>query len=186
MTGVRPAANGEAARWLLRPDVDWWDIVRFGPPGFDVYVRVEFADASGSNEPGEEEDSVRSALETLAHHTNTPANGYAAIWEGWGGDPIPEAPRVPIPHRTMLLFTGPVEVLRDAAELGWYGRAQGSQEPHLVWPMDRAWCLACEVDEELEFTVGCSSDTAQALTAAMPGLVRRVDYGEQAPLYREE
>ncbi|RMB58715.1 hypothetical protein EAX62_11280 [Tessaracoccus antarcticus] len=23
--------------------------------------------------------------------------------------------------------------------------------PHLVWPEDRAWCLACEVDEEIEF-----------------------------------
>ena len=43
MTEVRPAANADAARWLLRSDVDWWDLVRYGPPGFDVYVRIAFA-----------------------------------------------------------------------------------------------------------------------------------------------
>ncbi len=48
MTEVRPAANMDAARWLLRSDVDWWDLVRYGPPGFDVYVRIAFAqDADG-------------------------------------------------------------------------------------------------------------------------------------------
>ena len=30
-------------------------------------------------------------------------------------------------------------------------------EPHLVWPEDQAWCLACEVDEEVEFTVDVPS-----------------------------
>jgi hypothetical protein len=59
-------------------------------------------------------------------------------------------------------------------------------EPHLVWPADRAWCLACEVDEEIEFTVGCSEDAFQALHSAMPGAVRRARYGEQAPVYRSE
>lgn len=85
----------------------------------------------------------------------------------------------------MLLFTGPVGVLRDAPGIAWYGSAQGNQEPHLVWPEDQAWCLACEVDEEIEFTVGCSVGASQSLTDALPGAVRRVGYGEQAPLYRD-
>ena len=86
----------------------------------------------------------------------------------------------------MLLFTGPVGVLRDAPALAWYGSAQGLyQEPHLVWPEDQAWCLACEVDEEIEFTVGCSVDASQALARTLPGAVRRVHYGEPAPLYRD-
>ena len=42
MTEIRPAANADSARWLLRADVDWWDLVRYGPPGFDVYVRIAF------------------------------------------------------------------------------------------------------------------------------------------------
>lgn len=186
MTQVRPAASPEAARWLLRADVDWWDLVRYGPPGFDVYVRIALVQDAGGVGAAGEEPALRTALATLASCTATPDRGYAAIWEGWtGGDPAPRAPRVPIPHRTMLLFTGPVEVLRDAPALAWFGSAQGYQEPHLVWPEDRAWCLACEVDEEIEFTVGCSVDAAQALADALPGAVRRVQYGEPTPLFRE-
>jgi hypothetical protein len=62
----------------------------------------------------------------------------------------------------MLLFTGPVEALKDAPALAWYGSAAGRyQEPHLVWPEDQAWCLADEVDEEIEFTVGCSEEASR-------------------------
>ncbi|WP_445257801.1 hypothetical protein [Nocardioides aurantiacus] len=187
MTGVRPAADDDPAQWLLQADVDWWDLVRYGPPGFDVYVRIAFAEESARDEPGAEEDRVRTALETLVDHTSTPANAYAAIWEGWGGrDPVPDAPRVHIPHRAMLLFGGAVAVLRDAAGSAWSGSAQDGVEPHLAWPEDRSWCLACEVDEDIEFTVGCSIDAYEALVAALPGAVRRVGYGEQAPLHRDE
>ena len=187
MTQVKPAASPEAARWLLRADVDWWDLVRYGPPGFDVYVRIALVQDADGVDPAGEDPALRTALATLASFTATATSGYAAIWEGWtGGDPAPRAPRVPIPHRTMLLFTGPVGVLRDAPALAWYGSAQGRyQEPHLVWPEDRAWCLACEVDEEIEFTVGCSVDAARALADALPGAVRRVQYGEPTPLYRD-
>jgi hypothetical protein len=49
MRGIRLAANADAARCLLRADVDWWELVRYGPPGFDVYVRIAFAqDADGA------------------------------------------------------------------------------------------------------------------------------------------
>jgi hypothetical protein len=184
VTGVRPAANADEARWLLEADVFWGTLVRYGPPGFDVYVRIAFAAATDADG---EWSSLRTALATLAAHTTTPATGYAAIWEGWGGGPAPEAPRVDIPNRAMLLFTGAVDVLRDSPALAWYGSAAGwNQGPHLAWPEDRAWCLACEVDEEIEFTVGCSLDAAQALERALPGAVRRVHFGEAAPLYRDQ
>ena len=183
---LRPAANADAAEWLLRTAVDWWDLVRYGPPGFDVYVRITFTLGAEGAELGGEEPGLRAALATLARYTATPASAYAAIWEGWTShDPAPEAPRVDIANRAMLLFTGPVDVLRDAPALAWYGSAQGYQAPHLVWPEDQAWCLACEVDEEIEFTVGCAVEAFQALASALPGAVRRVRYGEPAPLYRE-
>jgi len=187
VTEVRPAANADPAQWLLRPDVDWWDLVRYGPPGFDVYVRIALAEDADGGEREGEEPALRTALATLVDHTTTPASGYAAIWEGWiSGDPAPRAPRVVIPNRVMLLFTGPLDELRDAPALAWYGSAEGVfQEPHLVWPEDRAWCLACEVDEEIEFTVGCSVGASQALARALPGAVRRVLYGESTPLYRD-
>jgi hypothetical protein len=186
MTDLRSAASGDPARWLLRDQAQWWDLVRYGPPGFEVYVRVAFVQGAVDVEPAGEYPALRAALTTLAQYTATPATAYAAIWEGWAGrDPAPDAPLVDIPNRAMLLFTGPVEVLRDAPALAWYGSAQGYQEPHLVWPEDRAWCLACEVDEEIEFSVGCSADAAEALARVLPGGVRRVRYGELAPLYRD-
>jgi hypothetical protein len=186
MSDLGPAPNADAAEWLIRADVDWSDLVRYGPPGFETYVRIALVQES-DNRAGEA-PALRTALAALAAHTATPAHAYAAIWEGWvGSQRAPAAPRVPIPNRTMLLFTGPVDVLRDAPALAWYGKSQGHyQEPHLVWPEDRAWCLACEVDEEIEFTVGCSASAAQALEAALPGAVRRVRYAEPAPLYRDD
>jgi hypothetical protein len=191
VTEILPAADADAARWLLLPDVDWWDLVRYGPPGFDVYVRIAFPHDSETDvvyPSGESAvDAVRAALATLASCTATPDRGYAAIWEGWtSGASTPQAPRVEIPNRAMLLFTGPVEALRDAPAVAWYGSAEGvAQEPQLVWPEDQAWCLACEVDEEIEFTVGCSGDASQALARDLPGAVRRVHFGEPAPVYRD-
>jgi hypothetical protein len=192
VTEIRPAADADAAQWLLRSDVDWHDLVRYGPPGFDVYVRIAFprdSETDAGNPTGEAPiDAVRAALATLGSCTTTPSQAYAAIWEGWvSGAPVPHAPRVEIPNRAMVLFTGPVGALRDAPALAWYGSAAGiAQEPHLVWPKDQAWFLACEVDEEIEFTVGCTAEAAQALARALPGGVRRVRYAEPAPLYRDQ
>ena len=185
VTEIRPAADADAVRWLLRSDVGWWDLVRYGPPGYDVYVRIEFP---------QDPDGVsvrRRADAVLAHSrhsfpTRTPATGYAAIWEGWERGFGSASAASADSNRAMLLFTCPVEVLRDAPALAWYGSARVfAQGPHLVWPEDHAWCLACEVDEEIEFTVGCSVDASQALARALPGAVRRVRYGEPAPLYRD-
>jgi len=184
MTAVTPAATPDPARWLLRSDVDWWDLVRYGPPGFEVYARIRLA-TLGPEAEGEE-PALRLALATLAAHTATPTIGFAAVWEGWGaGPPHPQAPRVEIPNRAMLLFTGPVDVLRDAPALAWHGTVLGGPAPHLVWPEDHSWCVACEVDEEIEFTVGCSDAAADALARPLPDAVRRVRYGEPAPLHRD-
>lgn len=185
MPGVIAAVDATAAEWLLQPTVDWWDLVRYGPPGFDAYVRIPF-----EPEPSPEKgfDTIEAALLILAECTTTPRSGYAAIWEGWvSSAAAPSAPRLRIPQRTMLLFTGPVDALRSAPELAWYGRTGHlGQAPHLVWPQDQAWCLACEVDEEIEFTVGCSEQAFRKLTGALPVALRRVHYAEPAPMYRDE
>lgn len=146
-----------------------------------MYVRVAFNPDPNPHQDGED-PGLRLALGTLAEHTATPTTAYAAIWEGWTSAlPGPPAPRVPIPNRAMLLFTGPVGLLRDAPALAWHCLGRVYQEPHLVWPADRAWCLAFEVDEEID----CTDDAAQALMQAMPGAVRRAHYGDATPLSRD-
>lgn len=182
---IRPAASDLPAQWLLTGGADWWDLVRYGPPGFEVYLRIGFGTPCAD---GGELPALREALAVLAQHTTT-RSGYAAVWEGClNSDWAPTAPRVDVPNRTMLLFAGPVDELRDApkaarAGLGVVPQAD-YQEPHLVWPEDRSWCVACEVDEEIEFSVGCTEMAYEALDRALPDLVRRVSYGEAAPLYR--
>jgi hypothetical protein len=51
---------------LLRAEVDWWDLVRYGPPGFDVYVRIAFAQDPAGAELAGEDHALRQALTTLA------------------------------------------------------------------------------------------------------------------------
>src|SRR5205823_8836135 len=87
VTAIRPAADADAAQWLLRSDVDWRDLVRYGPPGFEVYVRIalpQYRGADASSPPGgAPADAVRAALTALGSYTATPSEGYAAIWAGW-------------------------------------------------------------------------------------------------------
>jgi len=52
-----------------------------------------------------------------------------------------DGPRLALPGRSYLLFTGP---LADATQLD--PRGFGSQSPNLFWPRDHSWCVATEVD----------------------------------------
>lgn len=188
MALLRPAADAAPADWLLAAPVDWADLVRFGSPRLAVHLRVPFsavpetarpaADAVDAVDAVDDQDpALRVAVSVLARHTATPQRCYAAVWEGWTGTaPAPSAPRVGIAHRTMLLFEGPVEALRDAPTTAWWGAPQPGPAPHLSWPRDRAWCLACDVDEEVEFTVGCSRAAAADVLATLPQ-ARTVAYG---------
>lgn len=64
---------------------------------------------------------------------------------------------------TWRSITNQVLALRDhlgaqqetCAVMEAIGTYQGCcQEPHPVWPEDQAWCMACEVDEEVTVTPG--------------------------------
>lgn len=184
VTDVRPtdeSSAAAAAAWLLpSAQADWATFVRFGPPGFDCYVRVPFAAA---DDPGEA-DAMADVLALLATASTTPDEAYAAVWEGWvGGGTMPDAPRLDVLNRMMLLFTGSVTALRHAPSLAWFGDTGHWAEPHLLWPADRAWLVACDVDEEIGFTVGCSRERA---TRLQQHGAREVAYGSPVPMYRDE
>ena len=63
------------------------------------------------------------------HTRPRPPRGTPRSGRAGAGARLPKRQDSPLPHRTMLLFTGPVGVLRDAPALAWYGSAQGYQEP---------------------------------------------------------
>ena len=79
---------------------------------------------------------------------------------------IMDGPRVSLPGRDYILFEGP---LTAATEMGWHGGALLSatypeldvdpdwlqpQSPNLFWPVDRAWCVATEIDLDSTYVGG--------------------------------
>jgi hypothetical protein len=122
----------------------------------------------------------------LAGRTSDADTCWFCLWDGYGwlhgspsvallggGGPIvvppafaPEVlhgPRVRLPARDYVLFTGP---LGAATELGW-ADPLGSfwpQSPNLFWPSDRAWCVATEIDLFCTLVAG-SEALAQTLVA---------------------
>lgn len=178
---VRPARSSTLADWLMQGD--WRDLVRFGPPGFERYVRVAI-DAQGSRPDDDVErlqvSALESVLQVLSDHTHAVDQVYAAVWDGWTsqGDE-PDAPEVLIPHRRMLLFEGPLSTIRDTPALAWRISDLILQPPHLIWPCDRRWVIAQDVDEEHEFTVGCSAVAASSVLKYFGHEAREVLYGEE-------
>lgn len=195
MSVLRPAADTTPADWILDSARvgDAPTVLRYGPPGFDAYLRLPVdGNVPIDVGPGAKVHPMEAALQVLAAHTTTPDVAYVGVWHGYGFDnsPAPTVPVVPFPNAWMYLYTGPVSAMRYAQQSVWSfpdrtPDAGIDAEPDLVWPADHAWCLACEVDEEIEFSIGCSNTAAAALEEALPGRVRRVTYGQDAPWERD-
>ena len=137
-------------------------------------------------------DALARLLEVLAPFTGT-QDCHHALWEGFGwltgaSCPFPPVPRLPRPAvledalaaprsslamREYLHFRGP---LRAAANLGeqvtpdWFL----PQSPNLLWPLDRSWFLATEVDLDSTL-VGGPGDLVDALVSTRGLEVWRVD-----------
>jgi hypothetical protein len=142
----------------------------------------------------------------LSRYTSTPGDCFFGLWDGFGdihGSPavgslrmgrggpaeIPPAfppevltgPRVEIPNRNYLLFRGP---LSDAGHWGAVDMPPGHprliNSPNLIWPFDRAWFVASEVD--LPWTgVGGESALVEELLADAVLDVEPVSLGPELP-----
>lgn len=110
----------------------------------------------------------------LATTTSTPDRCRFATWEGYGwqawADPPPTS-RLRLDQRTFLVHEGPIET---AGQIGWRS-SEGiftAHPPTLIWPADRAWFVAGDVDLDSTY-VGGSEDLIAALLAE-PDLEARV------------
>lgn len=145
----------------------------------------------------------------LARHTGTPEDCFFGLWDGFGdihGSPsvallgigrqhrsrIPGAfpagvldgPRVQIPHRDYILFRGPIEEAGDwpATELA-PGRPRVINSPNVIWPRDRAWFVATEID--LPWTgVACTRELAEELVSDVALNAELVDPAQEVPYWR--
>jgi hypothetical protein len=93
--------------------------------------------------------------ELLAGYTQTADRCWFAIHEGYVRD-VPglrdlDVAKLPMKHRDMFLFTGPLAALPSTSFLDtWYepgsdNPANWYQSPSLWWPDDHAWCVASDL-----------------------------------------
>jgi hypothetical protein len=134
-------------------------LILFGPAGYDVYARLRFIPdptRSGQAEadvtvPGDHPSDIsraRRALHLLARFTATPGQCYFCVWEGYSDIDFPESvrrgPLVSLPYRRYALLRGS---LTDIDRWEEDVCADGAcAPPAFVWPADRRWCFASDVD----------------------------------------
>ncbi|TNC31211.1 hypothetical protein [Mumia zhuanghuii] len=159
---LRATRDVGAADWITSADARWYDLVAYGPPGFEAYVQLVLrGDAEPDHDGSDLDDpALRRALaEVLPRHTTTTEQAYHALWDGGGlegrsaqdfPDAFPPAvmkgPRVRLGEhreREYLLFVGPLDQIGDWGDDPDHGGVAG---PHLLWPADHAWCVASDVD----------------------------------------
>jgi hypothetical protein len=124
--------------WHGRVKVRWCELAA-GP--VDRGTRFEALPAEGVHAPftgtldcGE----LGALLDLLAPDTATEC--WFGVWAGFGW--VPDPPPVPplaLPERPLLLYHGPLAAATAPCE-------PFEQTPTLWWPVDRAWCVASEVD----------------------------------------
>lgn len=130
--------------------------------------------------------------------TTTPGQGWFGLWDGydWAGtvlappgetgarvpDPVPatvrQGPRVQLPNRDYLLYTGPVEAVGATIVL-----PDRPVTPNLWWPADRAWFVASEIDLSWTYVGGpaglietvLADDRLEALPAEPSDPLTRVE-----------
>jgi hypothetical protein len=122
-----------------------------------------------------EEDSDPRHAEFLTHATRDAFNDVfrKPSWQhGILSDEVSRGPRLRLPGRDHVLFRGRIAEFADPGwplHVPWMDPSSDSfayiESPSIVWPADRAWILATDVD--WDFTVvGGSSALVDALTAA--------------------
>jgi hypothetical protein len=157
--GSRPVRWAEIAEWsgvALHPDSQFHSVAL--PPSSPP--RPAPWNGQGPERGSLDLADAETLVELLREHTSTPASCLFCMWDGWGWDtamyvalpgeqpmPVPDpvppevryGPRVRLPGRDYLLYTGPAD-----AALAFAGSP--GQTPNLWWPANRAWCVASEID----------------------------------------
>lgn len=108
--------------------------------------------------------TLAALCEVLANHTTTPDECYFGIWEGWGWipDEAKSAARLELPERTHLMFRG---ALSDVQLIGSrVGGCFRQESPSVMFPADRSWFVATEVDFDSTY-LGGSRELVEAVVA---------------------
>ncbi len=155
------------ARHTTTPGRAWlaiWD-----GHGFDSAVVRPYWDEPPADE------AERQEREELADHLRENSRHRNAAL----GDALRTVPTFHRPHRTFYLVEGPVSAVTELRQPG----DEAWRNPDLVWPDDRAWFVATDVDF-WSLYVGGARDLVADLADAVPTGVEPVDLDH--PLDAEE
>jgi hypothetical protein len=150
---------------VVHPLVQWWCIA----PHLTGWGRDTDVDP--------EEGSVPVAtLDAILQHCPAEGDVFHAVWDGFGfwTEPRPDLTSLVRGRgRDYLLFAGP-----KVAVTRWPGMQDVAwQSANLVWPPDRSWCVAAEIDWDSTLVAGTAATCAAIL--ADPRLEAfEVDYGD--------
>lgn len=145
------AVAAEAGR-VTHPLVQWCCIA----PHFTGFAR------SGDSDP--DEGSVPAqTLDAILEHCPAEGDVFHAVWDGfgyWTEDQRDVSALVHGRGRDFYLFEGP----KVAVEV-WPGMDDiWSQSANLVWPQDRSWCVAIDIDWDSTLIAG-SAATCEGIMA---------------------
>ena len=100
----------------------------------------------------------------LAAQTSTPERCFIGVWEGYGWPEVADSPPVSelrLDQRTFLVYR---ESIATAARICWPDPGILPPEPvALIWPADRAWFVAGDVDLDSSYLGGRESLIAALL-----------------------
>lgn len=109
--------------------------------------------------------ALHALMSVLRAHTTTPNECFVGVWEGvgWIEPERVQAPRLQLPQRTHLVLKGTLDLLGHVGWIGFDGRLV-HEAPNVIWPADRAWFVATDVDQESTY-VGATQTLIKALIA---------------------
>ncbi len=148
-TQYRRLSDGKWVRDIL-PSIGLNPLIRDG----DEWIE-------GPEEGCLEPELARSLQRMLAKFTVNSNPCWFGIWDGWGflSETQRKAPSISTRDRSWLLFRAPLA----AMEQSFFPDCTGHYPANLVWPEDRSWCVATEIDLEATYIGGSEEFIAAVL-----------------------
>jgi len=163
---LRRCTDLSPADWLVESATEAEQLILFGPDEFEAYARLRYVPDDPAADVPEDHpsdlDQARRALAVLAGFTGTAGDCYFAVWDGYPDVTVPPGPWLTgLPYRHFALLHGPLSALAT------WDTAVSDMPPAMVWPADRAWFFASDVDPGWA-GIGAGRAAVDALIACPP------------------